>query len=342
MMKTDKLLEAIGEINDEAIRSAKVMNRTNSRKWMKLAFLAACLCLVVISAFALSEIHSSVSMEEDFVEGPIDAGDDSLDCYPGGDIMDSVNHTSNDGEIGEQDGKPDPEAQMENEERDTSPVYYSNLMLADGSLDEEALAFSESSVMDVKAFDETLLSQDHCCMIIEGVVVNLYVKNYTYDIYSDKFEENGILHGMTNTIVYEVAVDKMWYGGDISGDTILIEDTSYFAEPILAVKEGGRYVLPLYEYGDSIWTLGHEYAGGDITRETIYSTIYPYHPQIEVTNNGSYVVSADWTTLTAKNAREIIMDTLDDDDFWKDKMYLIDENTFTEQMTILIDAIRLK
>lgn len=177
-------------------------------------------------------------------------------------------------------------------------------------------------------------------MIIEGTVVDLYVKHYTYDVYSDKFEENGILHGRTDAIVYEVAVDKTWYGEDIGGGTILIEDTSYFTEPILAVKEGGRYVLPLYEYGNSIWTLGHEYAGGDITRETSYSTIYPFHPQIEVTNDGSYVVSQDWTTLAANNAKEVIMDTLDDDDFWKDKMYLVDEKTFEEQMTILISNIK--
>lgn len=74
-------------------------------------------------------------------------------------------------------------------------------MLAESSLDEEAFAFSESSTMDVKAFDESILSQGHCCMIIEGTVVNFYVKHYTYDVYSDKFEENGILHGMTDTIV---------------------------------------------------------------------------------------------------------------------------------------------
>ena len=118
--------------------------------------------------------------------------------------------------------------------------------------------------MDVKAFDESILAQDHCCMIKEGTVANLYVKHYTYDIFSDKFEENGILHGMTDTIVYEVEVNKTWYGEEISKDTIFIEDTSYFTEPILAVKEGGRYVLPLYEYGASIWTLGHEYADGEI------------------------------------------------------------------------------
>ena len=332
MMKADKLLEAIGEINDEAIRSAKVKNKPKSRKGVRLTSMAACLCLVVISAFAISKKYFQTPMGEEY----IDAGDNSIDGNPNGYTPSPGSQASNDTEISEQD----PAAQMENTESDMSPVYYSSLTLADGRLDEEALAFSESSVMDVKAFDESMLSQDHCCMIVEGTVVDLYVKHYTYDVYSDKFEENGILHGMTNTIIYEVAVDKTWYGGDISGNTILIEDTSYFTEPILAVKEGGRYVLPLYEYGDSIWTLGHEYAGGDITRETTYSTIYPYHPQIEVTNDGSYFVSQDWTTLTADNAREVIMDTLDDDDFWKDKMYLIDGNTFAERMAVLIDAIK--
>ena len=38
-----------------------------------------------------------------------------------------------------------------------------------------------------------------------------------------------------------------------NASTILIKDTSYFTEPVLAVKEGGRYVLPIYEYGDSVW-----------------------------------------------------------------------------------------
>ena len=326
MMDTYKLLEAIGEINDEAIRGAREKREPKSREWIKWASMAAGLCLAFLSIFALSKLRSSAPMDGG-------AGSASLDGAPDGDISGSGDQASKDGEIGEQDSM----AQTEN---DTSPVYYSSLTLADGALDEEALAFSESSTMDVKAFDESMLSQDNCCMIMEGTVVDLYVKHYTYDIYSDKFEENGILYGITNTIVYEVAVDKTWYGEDISGDTILIEDTSYFTEPVLAVKEGGRYVLPLYEYGDSIWTLGHEYAGGDITRETVYSTIYPYHPQIEVTDDGSYLVSQDWTTLTAKNAREVIMDTLDEGDFWKDKMYLVDENTFAEQMAVLVDNIQ--
>lgn len=93
------------------------------------------------------------------------------------------------------------------------------------------------------------------------------------------------------------------------------------------------------------WKKNHRkkrYAGGDITRETVYSTVYPYHPQIEVTKDGSYFVSQNWTTLVANNAKKVIMDTLDYDNFWNDKMYLVDKKTFEEQMAILISNIKQK
>lgn len=322
-MNKNEISEIIGNISDkyvdEAILYTGKENKLRHSRLLKWASLAACLCVVLVGAFAISKSNPSVS---------------ELEYYP-----DTWNEsTLSDSEAA---GTEIPEqTSTAQNESDTSPVYYSSLRLADGVLNEEALAVAGSSTMDITSFDESMLSQDHCCMIIEGTVTDLYVKHYAYDIYSDKFEENGILHGRTDTVVYEVAVDKTWYGKDVSGGTILIEDISYFIEPILAVNEGRRYVLPIYEHGDTIWTFGHEYAGGDITRETVYSTIYPFHPQIEVTNDGWYVVSEDWTTLTSKNVREIIMDTLDDDDFWKDKMYLVDEKTFEEQMAVLISDIK--
>ena len=308
-------------------RDAYVVERKKRMK--KIVTIGSCFCLMLLVCVGVWHTPNSNLVPEDVGTGNLTHGGDSsgYSAAPG---LSSQKPDST--EISEQ-------ISTVQDEINTSPVYYSDLMLANGTLNEEALSFSEAAMMSLASFNESMLLQDHCCMIIEGTVLNLYVKHYTYDIYSDKFEENGILHSNTDTVVYEVAVDKTWYGEDISGDTILIEDTSYFTEPILAVKEGGRYVLPLYEYGNTIWTLGHEYAGGDITRETFYSTIYPYHPQIEVTNDGSYVVSQDWTTLIANHAREVIMDTLDDDDFWKDKMYLVDEKTFEDQMAILLSNL---
>lgn len=314
-MKNEKLMHAIGKIDDDliyhAVNDVKVRKRSVRCRW---AAAAACLCLIAVTVISVSIWH--IPADHHY------ANSDHRSSYPSGyDPSSGVPATDNT-EIGE---------------HDTSPVYYSSLMFPTAELNEDLSGFSESSMMDIKAFDESALSQDHCCMIIEGTVVNLYSKRYNYDIYSDKFEENGILHAITDTVVYEVAVDKTWYGEDIGGKTILIEDTSYFTEPVLAVKKGRRYVLPLYEYGDSVWTLGREYAGGDITRETRYSTVYPYHPQIAVTDDGSYVISKDWKTLTAVNARDIIMDTpAGEDTDYQDKMCLVDADTFTRQMSVLV------
>lgn len=302
-MKNYELLDAVGGIDAKYVENS-TRKRKSGREplWAKIVSVAACLCLIVGAAVLFRPGTSNPPVGDNTIVGDTTA--------------------------------PLPTDQT----IDTSPVYYSSLMLADSVLNEEALAFSSSVMFSVKAFDESMLSQDHCCMIIEGTVVNLYVKHYTYDIYSDKFEGNGILHGRTDTIVYEVAVDKTWYGGDISGETIFVEDISYFTEPILAVKEGRRYVLPIYKSGDTI-SISGEFAGGDITRDSQYSTLYAHHPQIEVTNDGSYLVSQDWTTLVADNAKEVIMDTLDEEDYWKDKIYLVDENTFANQMAILIDSV---
>jgi len=305
-MRAENLLEAIGEIQDEAIRDARIQRKPKVRKWVKPAFCAACLCLMAITAFAISHMYISKPMENGYV-----------DAQEGGSL---------------------PELQKTKYE--LSPVYYNDLKLSGGEQNEEALGLSESAMMDIKAFDESMLSQDKCCMIIEGNVVNLYVKHYAYDVYSDKFEKNGILHGRTDTVVYEIAVDKTWYGEDVSGTTILVEDTSYFTEPIFSVKKGMRYVVPLYQYGESIWTGVNEYAGGDITRDSCYSTIYPYHPQIEVTDDGFYLISQDWTTLTAKNTRKVIIDMLEKENYYQDKMCLVDGDTFAEQMEVLVNNIK--
>lgn len=113
------------------------------------------------------------------------------------------------------------------------------------------------------------------------------------------------------------------------------EDVTYFLDNIYPVVKGGKYVLPLYEYGDTIQTF-HEWAGGDISRESIYSTIYPYHPQIEVTADGWYIVSNDWSTLISKDAVKIDMDTMESDNYFYDKMYLIDKESFEGQMNLLL------
>ena len=47
-MKNENILDAIGMINDEAVRDAKAYKRPKSRSWLKWGAVAACLCLVVL------------------------------------------------------------------------------------------------------------------------------------------------------------------------------------------------------------------------------------------------------------------------------------------------------
>lgn len=41
-----------------------------------------------------------------------------------------------------------------------------------------------------------------------------------------------------------------------------------------------------------------------------------------------------------KNTKEVIIDILEDGDYWKDKMFLVDRNTFMDQMVVLIGGIK--
>lgn len=67
-MTTNKILEAIGMINDEAIRDAKAYKKPDikvvSRKWFKLGAIAACLCIVLLMNMFVNHLTSGI------VKGP--------------------------------------------------------------------------------------------------------------------------------------------------------------------------------------------------------------------------------------------------------------------------------
>ncbi len=103
------------------------------------------------------------------------------------------------------------------------PVNYSSLLLSGGQLDHEIVSqFSGSLTTDIAAFDERFLSD--CCAVLEGTITNMYPKQYAYDVYDDKFGETEVYHGISHTVVYELAVSQVWYGdSDLSGKTILLK-----------------------------------------------------------------------------------------------------------------------
>lgn len=79
MMKTEKLLEAIGEINDKAIRDAKT-HQDKHRTWVKWGPLAACLCLVAVAVFAGYNMYTSAPAGD----GYAGEGGNLLDGNPNG------------------------------------------------------------------------------------------------------------------------------------------------------------------------------------------------------------------------------------------------------------------
>ena len=108
----------------------------------------------------------------------------------------------------------------------------------------------------------------------------------------------------------------------------------------MEMRIGRKYVLPVYEQGSEIQHAGSDdFVKGDKTRDSVYSTVYPFHEQIEVTNDGQYLVSEDWPTLIRENAREVIMPT--NEYGVNKKFYLIDGDSFGRQMDKVIKIVLL-
>ncbi len=189
------------------------------------------------------------------------------------------------------------------------PISYSSLSLPQGQVMPEiisAYAASGQSEAEILPFSEDLLSKSSA--ILEGRITDMYLKHYTYDIYSDKFGPKEIYHQQDASVVYELTVDKVWYGDEsLSGTSVLIEDDIYLIDTYFSLKVGCSYVIPVSDLAPEkqLWA---EYAGGDLTRDGRYTTLYPHHPQIEVTSDGDYIVTTDWESLCPDSASPIWLD----------------------------------
>ena len=227
------------------------------------------------------------------------------------------------------------------EERDYSPIAYKDLALPEAkeTTGRKDLTFGGAAV-DIAAFDESLLSD--CCGILEGTILQIYPKEYDVDFYDDKFGEVQLFHGKAYSVVYEMVIENVWYGEDFAvGDTILVEDEYYQMDPLAPLTEYRTYVIPIYEAGDQIGEAAHsvhELAPGDFTRDSIYSTIYPYHPQITKTEDGNYLLTSDWQTLAAEPCRAVITDADDFDagSYYEDKFCLVYGDDFWKRLSLLI------
>lgn len=148
-MKKNEISEIIGNINDkyvdEAILYTGKENKIRHNRIMKWGTIAACLCIALIGVFAIPKLNPSISKSV----GHTDTGNVSSfhDSELNSSVPDPDSQTPDNTEI------PDQNFTVQ-DEIDTSPVYYSNLMLANSVLNEEALACSESAVLDITSFDD--------------------------------------------------------------------------------------------------------------------------------------------------------------------------------------------
>lgn len=222
----------------------------------------------------------------------------------------------------------------------THEKLYSNLTDTSTPIDKDILGFkSNFATADIASFNEAMLNHN-CIAIVEGQIVGMEQKEYTIISKYEKFGADTVTEKI-HTVVYEMQIAKVWYGDIAESQTIIIEDMMFFLDEVLSLKTGHSYVIPLCNAGDEIWKpTGGEFISGNIKRESIYSTVYHFHPQIEAVNSG-YIFSNDWKTLTTDEAISIEMDVElgEEAEYYKDKMLFLPKSDFHEQFEKIINNL---
>lgn len=314
-MKNDREIVRIVLERRDAILMAR-------RKRRKRIAQAAALCLIAVFSIRIWQAENDISAFDTSADGaessnPVVALDDSNNPNAL-----AKNSNSNTGAPLPQDageaitsaaassaGSDSSEVSRSTEQQASLPVSYSSLSLPQGQIRPEILSHYSAvsqSTAEILPFSEDMLSESSA--ILEGTITDIYLKQYTYDTYNDKFGPKELYHNQSSSVVYKLTVDRVWYGDESLSDTsVLIEDDTYLMDSYFSLKAGRSYVIPVCDL-DSELQIWEEYAGGDLTRDGRYTTLYPHHPQIEVTMDGDYIVTTDWDTLCPDNALDVELD----------------------------------
>ncbi len=314
-MKNDREIARIVLERRDAILMAR-------RKRRKRIAQAAALCLIAVFSIRIWQAENDISAFDTSADGaessnPVVALDDSNNPNAL-----AKNSNSNTGAPLPQDageaitsaaassaGSDSGEVSRSTEQQASLPVSYSSLSLPQGQIRPEILSHYSAvsqSTAEILPFSEDMLSESSA--ILEGTITDIYLKQYTYDTYNDKFGPKELYHNQSSSVVYKLTVNRVWYGDESLSDTsVLIEDDTYLMDSYFSLKAGRSYVIPVCDL-DSELQIWEEYAGGDLTRDGRYTTLYPHHPQIEVTMDGDYIVTTDWDTLCPDNALDVELD----------------------------------
>ena len=317
------------DIIEEAQKDVRLFSCKKERNivWSKWIATAASLGIIALTAFAVFCLISPSDNHSYLDDSTLEEPEPSV----------SESHEANFGETGNN-------FLLQSNE----PIYYSELQLPEGRADEELLeAFQGGgSTLSIKAFRESDGDSVDYIAMLEGEITNIYLKTYDYKVSYDKFDEEQIFNYHYKTVVYEMCIDKVWFGDFAAGSTILVEDQTYWGTSlcgeIFALRQGHSYVIPIYQGSEELFLSPSEtLVSGNITKDSSYSTYYPYHPQIEVTLDNCYIVPDEWETLAVPEAAKIIMDVELEGDYgrYKDKMLLLPEELFCIRMELLVQKI---
>ena len=195
---------------------------------------------------------------------------------------------------------------------------------------EDTSAARSVAGFDIEAFRENMLKDG--IGIVEGEIINMKVNHYEYATASDKFQKNGALHHKESTVVYQIRVDRVLHGDFAAGEVVTVEDISFVCDPVISVKTGSRYIIPIAK-GDGKLYEADQVVSGSVSMESSYYTVYPYHPQIEKVSGG-YVVSSDWSSLITADCTELRMDPREN--CYPFTMFHVPGAVFNERFNIII------
>lgn len=218
-------------------------------------------------------------------------------------------------------------------------LFYSQLI---SHRDLSTISTNGNSTLDIAAFNENFLKE--CTAVIEGEIISVKEKEYTILYEFDKFSDGGILTEKTTTLIFEIKVEKNWCGNINEGEHITVENETFLCGEISVPAVGGKYVLPLCDSGEDIRidTSGQKYLSGDTKRESRYSILYPFHPQIEKTDKG-YLFTSDWKSLITKDTKTVTVDIPMNEEFsyYADKIRLNSTDVFERQFKQLLINVGL-
>ena len=214
-----------------------------------------------------------------------------------------------------------------------------SMLSPSSQIDKKLVGFkSDFQTADIASFSEAMLN-DNCVAIVEGEIISITPKEYVIVSEYEKFG-NKTLTEKVHTLIYEVQVVKTRYGNISENETILIEDSVFFTEEIFSLKVGHRYVLPLcYDNGEIIEPTG-KLISGTTKRESPYSTVYPFHPQIEAIEGG-YLFTSDWNSLSVSNAKKVTVDVelSEAEQYYEDKMLFLNQADFDKAFKSITDKL---